>query len=201
MAGGPVNGVPWTGALQTVGGAGIVSAARRDADPNAPVNYTGIIVPTVLQMAADTLAWFTGLTCLYDRYWTAEADKVTLLMVITFAFSACDTGNGSQPLETVASPTATPPEGTYTSTQNVTLSSTTAGASIYYTLDGAPPTESSTPYTNAILIEDTKTLKAIAIKSGMNNSGIMTAVYTLEKQTPTADDFDISGIIRRDSYH
>jgi hypothetical protein len=57
---------------------GAVSAARRDADPNDPVNYTGIIVPTVLQMATDVMNYWTSMTCLYDRYWSAEDSRVTL---------------------------------------------------------------------------------------------------------------------------
>jgi hypothetical protein len=79
MSGGPVNGVSWSAMLGSVGG-GVISQAIRgdDADPNDPVNYTGIIVPTVLQMAADAVSYWTSLTCLYDRYWTAEPDRVTL---------------------------------------------------------------------------------------------------------------------------
>jgi len=84
------------------------------------------------------------------------------------------------PVETVATPTATPPEGTYTGTQTVTLTCTTAGADIYYTLDGTPPTASSTKYATAISISDNATLKAIAVKSGWNNSDILTAVYMFE---------------------
>ena len=41
---------------------------------------------------------------------------------------------------TVATPTFSPPGGTYTTTQSVTLATTTAGASIRYTLDGSTPT-------------------------------------------------------------
>jgi hypothetical protein len=78
MPGGPVNGVPWTGTLQLTGTAGIASAARRGADQNDPANYTGIIIPTVLQIANDALRYWTSLTCLYDRYWSAEAGRVTL---------------------------------------------------------------------------------------------------------------------------
>jgi hypothetical protein len=32
----------------------------------------------MLQLAADTLGYWTSMTCLYDRYWSAEQDKVTL---------------------------------------------------------------------------------------------------------------------------
>jgi hypothetical protein len=61
------------------GGGAIASAAMRGgADNNDPVNYTGVIVPTMLQMAADALNYWTSLTCLYDRYWSAEQDRVTL---------------------------------------------------------------------------------------------------------------------------
>jgi hypothetical protein len=51
---------------------------RGKADNNNPANYTGIIVPTMLQMAADALNYWTSMTCLYDRYWSAEPDRVTL---------------------------------------------------------------------------------------------------------------------------
>jgi len=78
MPGGPINGVPWTGMLSPAGGAGIASAAMRDTDPNDPANITGIIVPTVLQMSIDALNYWTSMTCLYDPYWEADPDKVTL---------------------------------------------------------------------------------------------------------------------------
>jgi hypothetical protein len=78
VAGGPVNGVPWTGML----GAGvseIASAASRGrTDPDNPAYTAGIIVPTVLQMAADTLNYWTSMTCLYDPNWAAEEGWVTL---------------------------------------------------------------------------------------------------------------------------
>jgi hypothetical protein len=79
MAGGPVNGVSWSAMLGAVGGGALSAVIRgENPDPNDPVNYTGIIVPTVLQIAADVVKWFTGLTCMYDRYWTAEPGRVTL---------------------------------------------------------------------------------------------------------------------------
>jgi len=78
MPGGPVNGVPWTGLLSQVGGAGIASAARRNTDSQETANTIGIIVPTVLQMAADALSYWTSMTCLYDPWWEADPDKVTL---------------------------------------------------------------------------------------------------------------------------
>lgn len=50
----------------------------------------------------------------------------------------------------------------------------TASATIYYTDDGTDPTDASTAYTNAITLTETKTFKAIAVKSGMADSHIVT---------------------------
>lgn len=80
---------------------------------------------------------------------------------------------------TVATPTFSPAGGTYSATQNVSISTTTAGASILYTTDGSTPTASSTPYTVPIAVASSRTIKAIAIKSGMTNSAVATAAYTI----------------------
>jgi hypothetical protein len=89
-------------------------------------------------------------------------------------------------LETVATPTASPEAGNFNEAQTVTLSCTTDGATIYYTIDGSNPTITSTLYSSAISIEVTTTVKAIAFKENMNDSGILTAVYALRPVTPTA---------------
>ena len=86
--------------------------------------------------------------------------------------------NGGQ--QTVATPTFSPAAGTYYEAQNVTIGCTTDGATIHYTLDGNDPTTSSTTYSTPIAISQTTTVKAMAVKSGMNNSAIASAVYTIE---------------------
>jgi hypothetical protein len=79
----------------------------------------------------------------------------------------------------VAAPAADPPAGEVGFAAEITLSCATAGASIYYTTDGSAPTESSTLYAAPIrLIEDT-VVKAVAVKSGMTNSGVSTFAYTV----------------------
>jgi N-acetylneuraminic acid mutarotase/LysM repeat protein len=78
-----------------------------------------------------------------------------------------------------AIPSCSPPAGTYTSTQSVTISDATPGAILYYTTNGTTPTTSSTPYTGAITIASTETLEAIAAAGGYANSAVATAVYTI----------------------
>ena len=82
-------------------------------------------------------------------------------------------------MEQVATPTFTPAEGTFTSAQSVTIACATDGATIYYTTDGSTPTTSSTEYTGAINVNETTTIKAIAVKNGMTNSEVATATYTI----------------------
>ena len=61
---------------------------------------------------------------------------------------------------------------TITLTNNIlTISCDTAGANIYYTLDGSTPTSSSTKYTSAVTLNNSCTIKAIAIKG--NKSSIV----------------------------
>lgn len=78
---------------------------------------------------------------------------------------------------TVAAPTFSVPEGTYTEAQTVTLACETEGAAIYYTLDGTDPTAESTLYTAPITISTTTTVKAIAIKDDVLST-VASATYT-----------------------
>ncbi|MDP4290230.1 MAG: chitobiase/beta-hexosaminidase C-terminal domain-containing protein [Bacteroidota bacterium] len=80
----------------------------------------------------------------------------------------------------VAAPTFTPPAGTYSSAQNVTIASTTPNATIYYTTDGSNPTTSSQIYSGPITIGTNTTLKTIAVKNGMSDSQISSATYAIQ---------------------
>lgn len=66
-------------------------------------------------------------------------------------------------------------------TSNVTISSETAGSTIYYTTDGSNPTSSSahgTAGTATVTIPVANTIKAIAIKGG-SSSEVVTKVYSI----------------------
>jgi len=94
---------------------------------------------------------------------------------------------GSVTPTTVATPTFSLAGGTYTSAQTVTISTTTTGASIYYTIDGSTPTSSSTLYNGAITVSTTTTIKAIAIKDGVSSS-VATVTYTIDSGGGTTDN-------------
>ncbi len=96
----------------------------------------------------------------------------------------------AQAVNAVASaavPVFGPAPGTYETAQSVTLTSATAGATIYYTTNGTVPTTSSTVYGAAIPVASTTTLNAIAVKAGLANSPVAAATYTIASvvATPT----------------
>ena len=75
--------------------------------------------------------------------------------------------------------TATPGGGEVEKGATIYLTASQSDANIYYTLDGKTPTTSSAKYTSSgITIDETCTLKAVAMKSGYNNSAVMTWVFT-----------------------
>jgi hypothetical protein len=80
----------------------------------------------------------------------------------------------------ISPPTFSPPSGTYTAGQTVTLGSITPGVSIRYTTDGSTPTSTAgTPYSVPFAVSATTTVKAIAFKSGSIDSPVSSATYTL----------------------
>ncbi len=82
-------------------------------------------------------------------------------------------------------PTFSPVAGTYNASMNVAISTITDGATIHYTTNGSDPTTSSPVYTSPVSINTTTTLKAIAVKEGLDNSTVGTAEYMLRPAKPT----------------
>ncbi|MEK8034942.1 beta-1,3-glucanase family protein [Ideonella sp. DXS29W] len=79
----------------------------------------------------------------------------------------------------VATPVFNPAGGNYASAQTVTISSATPGAVIKYTTDGSAPTAASPTYAGPIAVASSKTLRAVAQKTGYGDSGVETADYAI----------------------
>jgi len=118
---------------------------------------------------------------------------------VTGATGDLTTGNITidfiDPYPQVATPTATPGAGVVAAGSTVTLSTATAGASIYYTTDGTNPSTGSTLYTVPISINANVTIKAIAVKSGMIDSDILTANYTVMDKVATPTATPVAGAV------
>ena len=118
-----------------------------------------------------------------------DANGTALTTTITITISAAGI---------VGAPTANPTAGIYTENQSVTLTSSTEGATIYYTTDGSEPTitggatsGTTAEYTAPIAVTGTEgqnittTIKAIAVKSGMQDSSVKTFNYIIKQESQT----------------
>ena len=93
-------------------------------------------------------------------------------------------------LPQVEKPKITPNGGNFAASQTVTITTTTDGASIYYTTDESEPSaENGTLYEGELTLSANTTLKAIAVKDGMRPSEVATATFT-----KTGID-DLAGVI------
>ena len=140
--------------------------------------------------------------------WTGDAASVTFTVgdkadygsdgsgkAGQLCFSSVDITYTAGGTPTVATPTFSPAAGAYTSAQNVTISTTTTGATIYYTTDGSEPTTNSSVYSSAIPVSSTTTIKAIAVAAGYDNSSVATATYTIvsiEHEGTQADPYTVA---------
>ncbi len=74
--------------------------------------------------------------------------------------------------------------GSYTSKASVTLSDSTKGAAIYYTIDGTTPTTASSVYKSAITPAKAETIKALAVSAGYLESAISSAAVVPPQAAP-----------------
>ena len=156
------------------------SSAQVTWDTTAP--ESGSYDPSVLTEQTVTL---NGMVTCPD---SIDANGVELTTTITITISAAGI---------VGAPTANPTAGTYSENQSVALASSTVGATIYYTTDGSEPTilsgvpsGTTKEYTAPIAVTGTEgqssttTIKAIAVKNGMQDSSVEAFTYTIQIPVP-----------------
>ena len=78
----------------------------------------------------------------------------------------------------VAAPVYAPQEGEYRFPLTVSLSTTTDGAEMFYSTDGSAPSMSSTKYSGPFDLSSSSTVKAFAVKAGLDDSTVTSATYT-----------------------
>lgn len=109
----------------------------------------------------------TGKAYLYNKANTATEDLGKWREIaLAGETSGGSSSGGGNTTPTVANPSITISEG------NVTITCSTNGAVIYYTIDGTAPSTSSTAYTTAFTVESGVTIKAVAVKDGVYSSTV-----------------------------
>lgn len=103
-------------------------------------------------------------------------------------------------LGTVATPVFSPGTGTYAAAQNVTITTTTTGATIFFTTDGTDPTHdglgnptgTTAVYSGPLNVSATTTVKAVGFKTDYLDSTRAAAIFTIDLQPPTTSNFGLS---------
>ena len=133
---------------------------------------------TTTTIARPTEADWSG--CYYKFEYNVTAGSSNKYLEFSGAVFYKEEGSGP----VIATPTFDPVGGDYFTTQNVTISCETQGASIYYTTDGSTPDNTSTQYNGAITVSETTTIKAIAYV-GDDASSMASATYNIVQPLTT----------------
>ncbi len=84
-------------------------------------------------------------------------------------------------IQSAATPAITPNGGTFsTSYPTVTITDSTPGAIIHYTIDGSTPTSASPMYSTAFILNSAATVQAIATAAGYSTSSVASAAFKLQ---------------------
>ncbi len=132
---------------------------------------------------------------------------IALLATFAFGIAGCKVNvKTDSKIETVATPAFSVVSGEVESGTELAISCITEGAKIYYTTDSSAPTIASTEYTAAISVTEAVTIKAIAVKDGMNDSAVASASYTIKETEQIPEGFvkvtggKVTGAANTDNY-
>jgi hypothetical protein len=97
-------------------------------------------------------------------------------------------------LSQVATPSFLPGSGTFSSGQKISISCATTGAAIRYTTDGSAPNSGSPLYTGPLTLSLSSVLSARAFVSGMADSAVASASFTVQSSSTSSAKVSFVGI-------
>jgi hypothetical protein len=151
---------------------GTQTVSLSDAAAGATILYTVDGTTPLTAAGGSTLA--------YSNPITVSATGTINAIATASGYSPSNLATAVYTIETqVTAPSFFPAAGSFSTPQTVTLSTTTPGATIYYTTGSTPPTKSSTLYTGPITVSSSQAIQAIAAESGYFDSNVSSATYTL----------------------
>jgi Chitobiase/beta-hexosaminidase C-terminal domain/Bacterial lectin len=157
-----------------------VQVAISTSTPNATIYYT-----------TDDSTPSTAST-LYGGPVTLTASQTLSAIAVAPGFIQSTATSNAYVISTqTAPPQFTPPSGSYSTAQTVTIADSTPNSVIYYTLDGTTPTHSSPIYSGPITVSNTESIRAIASAPPLNDSPVMIGSYTIATGGTTTINFGL----------
>ncbi len=125
---------------------------------------------------------------------TSEGTVTVKAIAVKSGYANSAAASQTVTLTKTAAPEASQPSGEIAKGTAITLSTSTAGAAIYYTTDGSTPTLESNIYSGAISVEGAVTIKAAAAANGYIMSDVAEFSYTVpQAAAPTITVSDSDG--------
>ncbi len=196
------NGKVYVGTQKEVDVFGLLNgenyAAAPTMDPGAGT-YTQSVQVTMSSSTPNSTIYYstdgstpsTGST-LYSAPITLTTSETLKAIAVASGFIQSTATTNAYVISTqTATPIFTPPAGSYATAQTVSITDSTAGAVIYYTLDGSTPTHSSAKYSGPITVSNTESISAIASAPPLNDSPVTIATFTIATGGTTTINFGL----------
>jgi hypothetical protein len=173
---------PASGASFTTGASITVTATASDADGIANVEFF-----------ADDQSVGKSAVAPYSMAWSTSANGAHRLVAVAkdnrggTAVSAPVDITVAPPIDcsTLTIPVPSPLAGTFLDSVIVSLSTTTSGGIVRYTINGADPSASSLVYSSALVLTTTSTVRARTFLGSCSPSALLTATYTVTSSCGT----------------
>ena len=187
------NGKVYTGSQSQLSVFGLLSGSTQAATPvisPTSKSFSGSVQVTVTDSTAGASIYYTtnGATpttasALYTGPITVSTTETIIAIASASGFLQSPAVSATYTLLTqTAAPTFSPVPSSYTAVQSVTILDGTPSSTIYYTTDGTAPspnTGTTRVYSTPIAVNATTTIQAIATASGLSNSPVSSATYTI----------------------
>ncbi len=169
---------------------GLLASSPRAPAPTigpATTTYSGNLSVTLSDSVAGATYYYTtdGTTptvtsAVYTAPFTiSSSETVTAIASVTGMLLSNPTAVTFVSTSDAPNPVIQQPAGTYAGSTSVTITDSSAAATVYYTIDGTTPTTASTKYTAAIPVTVSETIKAVAYAANLKPSAVVSASYTI----------------------
>ena len=165
-----------------------------ESTSNGTMRYGYVFGDTYYNLGVATTASYSGATnangfTIFTVPGAAAGGILTFVWSNSSSYYSAVIDNVCVTYSTVpAAPVFSLASGDYTGAQTVSITCSTASATIHYTTDGSTPTASSPTYSGPLTLNSSTTLMAIAINN-IGSSAVTTATYNINPGAQTVADY------------
>jgi hypothetical protein len=169
----------------------LISPGSSKISTSQPISITDSSSGAAVYFTTDgsTPSPGVGTTQQYSASFTLPASAVVRAIATGNGYTISPVAVMAYTVQRVAVPAMSPKSGAISTTQTISISDATGGATIYYTTDGTVPSPgmgTTKQYGGPFPLTFSGVVKAIATEAAYEDSGIASANYTLQKVAPPA---------------